>query len=169
MRVERRRLVVVVVVSLVLVAAIWLLFFRGSDEERVRAAIVRMAAAVRVDPAETNPIVRNARIKGELQEVSTQDVRFEIPELTDLHEGRGRLADVATQASLVYATAEVTMSELRVELDPAMRSASVTATATLTGARHGGVVERDRRHVTFHLRDDGGWRVDELRVSPRQE
>lgn len=149
--------------------AIYALFFRGSDDERIRAQLTRLANAVRVDGTPVNPIVRNANLKSEFAEIFTKDVAIDVPELTSLRSGRGPLADVATQAASFYATAQIDFASVRVDLAPDARSADVVAIATLTGARQGGETERDVRRVSLRFdKVDGEWRIASLTVSPRE-
>jgi len=167
--VDRRRAIVVALVSLLAIAAVWFFFLRRSDDEAViRAQIDRLARAVQVDPQESL-LARRARVQGELDDVLTKDVSFDVPELTDQHSDRAALVGVATQAAAIWSTADVSISDVRVTLSPSKKNATVTATATLVGTRRDGGQERDRRAVGFELRVDDGWRISAIHVSPRQE
>lgn len=163
-----KRTLAIVVGSFAVGALLWFLFFRSSDEEAVRAAIAKLAAAVKVIPGE-NPVLRGARIKGEFDDVLAKDVAVSIPELTEVTRGREPLVGVAVQAASVYEKAEVGVSMSHVQLDDAKTSATVDATATLSAVR-AGTSERDVRKVAFALKKtNDGWRITEITVWPRSD
>jgi len=173
--VGRARVVVLVAAAIVVAAAIaWWAWPRDTPETRIRAQLARLARAVHVDPAES-PLARRARIGGELEEVLSKEVVYDVdePSLPGLGSGSGRgaLADLATQAAAAWTDADVDLSDVRVTVAPSLRSATVDATATLAGTRRDGSgSEHDRRDVTFELRlIDGEWRVSAIHVSARRE
>jgi hypothetical protein len=153
--------------------AIYLLFFRGSPEERIRGQLARLAHTVEVDPgAPENPIARLGRIRGELKELFVEQPSIDIPELTTLGSSstRNDLADLAAQAPQAWSSVKIDFASTRVTLDASKKSADVTTIATLTGARAGGEPTRDVRRVVLRFElVDGEWRIGSLKVAPREE
>jgi hypothetical protein len=164
-----KRTVGIAIVAIGVAIAIWALFFRGSEEDRIRAAIVKAAAAVKVVPGE-NPVMRAARVKGDMADVIAKDVAFSVPELpsSDQGVGKGRdpLVGAAISIASVFEEADVTVVFSQVTIDPGGSSASATTTVTLSGLR-GGQRERDIRKVSFVLRKEGEWRISEITVYPK--
>lgn len=149
--------------------AVWALFLRGgSDDDAVREAVRRTAAAVKVVPGE-NPVMRATRVRSELIETIAPDVSINIPELTEVTRGRDPLIGVAIAAAQAWERADITISFGKVQLDPG--TAFVSATATLNATPHGGstAADRDTRRCSFRLeKRDGTWRIYELTVFARE-
>jgi hypothetical protein len=163
----KRTVGIAIVVTAALIA-VWALFFRGSEEDRVRAAIMKAASVVKVVSGE-NPIVRAARVKGDLVEVVEKDVSYTVPDLPGEGVGKGRDPLIAAAVSIasVYEEAEVTVAFGDVTIEPSGKGAAATTTVTLS-AQRGGRRERDVRKVSFALRKDGEWKIAELTVYPKE-
>jgi hypothetical protein len=99
-----------------------------------------------------------------MQEVVRDDVQVTVEELNIDVRGREKLEDDAAKAGLAYSDAECTFIGTKIEIDPAKTFAKVDATALVT-AKSGGERKVDKRDVHFLLRNDGGWKIDTLRVS----
>jgi hypothetical protein len=148
--VSKRTIGIAIVIAAAAVA-LWAIFFRGSDEDRIRAVIVKAATAVRVVEGE-NPVLRAARVKGDLGETLDRDVAFTVPELNASGEGVGKGRDAAVAAAL----------------SAGGLWASAQTTVTLSAIR-GGQRERDVRQVSFELRKlDGEFRIVAVTVQPRE-
>lgn len=162
----KRTLGIAIVVTAAIIA-VWALFFRGSEDDKVRAAIVKAATAVRVLSGE-NPVMRAARVKGDLVDVVEKDVAYTVPDLPGEGVGKGRdpLIGAAISISSVYEEAEVTVVFSKVTIEPGGNGASATTTVTLS-AQRGGQRERDVRKVSFGLRKDGDWKISEVTVYPK--
>ncbi|MGZ3416456.1 MAG: hypothetical protein ACXVEF_04115 [Polyangiales bacterium] len=156
----------IAIVGIAVTIIIWALFFRGSEEDRIRAAIVKAAAAVKVIPGE-NPVMRAARVKGDLVDVMEKDVAFSVPELNDVGKGRDPLVGAAISISSVFEEADVNVVFSQVTIEPGGHSAAATTTVTLSAMR-GGQRERDVRKVSFVLRKDAEWRISEVTVYPKE-
>jgi hypothetical protein len=168
--VSKRTIGIAIVIAAAAVA-LWAIFFRGSDEDRIRAVIVKAATAVRVVEGE-NPVLRAARVKGDLGETLDRDVAFTVPELNASGEGVGKGRDAAVAAALsaggLWSSAEVSIAFSRVTVDPGGNTASAQTTVTLSAIR-GGQRERDVRQVSFELRKlDGEFRIVAVTVQPRE-
>lgn len=139
------------------------LFGRASDEERIRQQLDRFAHVVGVDGQE-NPIFRLSRLNKEFDTLVTPDVRAHVPELTSLQQGRGPLAKVAAHAGSYFQSADVSLSDVSIEVSKDRLRASSRGRAKLL-AQQGGQMRRDERRVDFTLsRSDGEWLIDSLRV-----
>lgn len=160
------RRVVIVIASVGLALLAWALFFRGSDEDAVRATLKRAADAVKVVNGE-NPVMRATRVRSELVELLAPDVAVNIPELTDVTKGRDPLIGVAIGAAQLWTSAEISVAFSRVQVDGDSAFADVTATLSAVG--HGGGSERDVRKCSFRLlKRDGRFRISEVTVYPRE-
>ena len=166
LRVMPKRAIGIAIVGVLLAIGIWALFSRGSEDDRIRQAIVKAAGAVKVVSGE-NPVMRAARVKGDLVEVMEKDVSFSVPELNDVGKGRDALIAAALGLGSVFEEADVTVVFSQVAIDPGGAGAAATTTVTLSSIR-GGQRERDVRRVSFVLRKDGDWRISEVTVYPKQ-
>src|SRR5947209_1477386 len=123
---SRRTMIVAAAAISVLAVVAWLVF-SPTEEQRIKAQLVRLATAVRLTADDTNAITRGARIRSELEAVLDPNVRLSIPEVTSLRSGRQELATTATAASAYLRTFEVTLDELEIKLDEPKTSAKVAA------------------------------------------
>jgi hypothetical protein len=162
-----KRWLAIAAVVLGLGAVLYAVFAAPSDEEEIRAQLDRLALVVGVTADEKNPVIRGARLKREFAEIFTEDVAVSIPELTSLRSGRDELAAVGARAGTYFQTADVSISQIDIEIDGAKTRAQVRSVATLTGSR-GGELERDERRVRFEfVQRDGDWLIDAVRVGSR--
>jgi hypothetical protein len=163
-----KRTVGIAIVVTAAIIAVWALFFRGSEEDKIRAAIVKAATAVKVISGE-NPVMRAARVKGELVEVLEKDVAYTVPDLPAEGVGKGRdpLIGAAISMASIYEEAEVTVLFSKVTIEPGGNGASAITTVTLS-AQRGGQRERDVRKVSFALRKDGDWKISEVTVYAKE-
>src|SRR5512143_947414 len=81
---------------------IYVTLTRGSEEDKIRAVLSRLAKVVAVKK-DDNLLSRNARLKSELKELVTDDVRVDVAELNIGVTGRQKLAEDATKAGAIYA------------------------------------------------------------------
>ncbi len=167
----RLRPIVIAVGSLVLALGIWAIFFRGSDEDAVRKVVARLSTIAKVDGVE-NPVMRATRVRSEVHEVFAPDAKAIISELSEAPLGRDGVLGAAMQAPQLWATVDLSISGVRVQIDPPLgagvkKSARVDALALLSGARHGGTNDRDTRRIAVRLEErDGAFRIVELTVYP---
>ncbi|XXX74391.1 nuclear transport factor 2 family protein [Sorangium sp. So ce134] len=145
------------------------LLLSPSEEDRIRDRLAQLAAAVRIDDGERNPLVRHGRVRKEFAEIFTKEASARVVEIGDRLSGRDDLAAAATQAAVVYQTADVSFGDTEIQVDPAGMTAEVTATATVTGARHGQPARRDELPVALRLEKvDGDWKIVSAIVHPRR-
>jgi uncharacterized protein (TIGR02246 family) len=141
------------------------IFFASSDEDQIEERLLRLADAVRVDSDELSPLTRAARVRDEFSEIFTEDARAAVAELDEDLEGRSAIIAAATQLGVAYQSATVDLSAIKVKIDGA--AAEVKATATVTGAKHGAAMSREKRRTSFQMRKaDGDWRIASAVVSP---
>jgi hypothetical protein len=148
---------------------LYVTFFRASDEDRIRGVLDRLAKAVAVK-RDDNAIARAARVKSELKELVTDDVRADVSELRVGVTGRAKLVEDATKLGLVYQEASVSFTNAVIKIDDAKTTAKADVTGVVT-ATSGGERKTDKRDVHFLLRkEDGAWRVTTIDVmEPRTE
>jgi len=148
--------------------AIYALFFGSSDEDEIRELLEQLEDAVAVKEAGGNIVVRAAHIKKEFAEIFIKEVSFSIPELTRTPKGRVELAKLAANAPQLWATANVDLGGLTIEVDDQGVSGVAHGQATLTATRHNGQLERDDRTVSLRLdKIEGDWRIVNVSVSPK--
>jgi len=153
--------------AVVAVVVIWMTFFKSSDEQAIQAVLARLAKAVMVKEGDT-VISRNARLKSELADIVSDDVRVDVTELHMGVTGRARFVEDATKAGLMYSKATVEWTNTRIKLDEGGSVAKVDATGLVTGD-NGGQPRSDKRDVHFLLRkDDGKWRITTIDVAAPQ-
>lgn len=151
------------------VLGVYALLFSPSEEDRIRERLVQLADAVRVDDRELNPLVRHGRIRKEFAEIFVKEAHVSVPEVRGRLTGRDELVAAATQAATVYQSAEVSFGDAEIRIDPAGMTAEVSATATVSGARHGQAVRRDELPVAIQLEKlDGDWKITSAKVARRE-
>lgn len=142
----------------------WAIFGGTSEEEKIRAQLDRLVLVLGVS-GEENVVFRGTRLRKEFAELMVERVSVHVPELTSLGQGRDPLAGIAARAGVYFRTAEITLSDVDIQLGPGETTATVKSRATLTGDRGRGP-ERDERRVTFSMsKVDGEWLVDRITVS----
>ena len=162
----RSRIVALAALAAALLAiAIWF-FTRPSDEQKIRAQVARVAAAVKVTEDDTNPLFRLARIKDIFRDTLDKNAHVslaDVPTLPRSGSGRDQLAETATQATAVFLTADVDLSGVDVKLDDARLQAEVKAKATLVAVGRDGKLRRESRAVDFHVvLMEGTWRITSI-------
>ncbi|WP_437875359.1 nuclear transport factor 2 family protein [Sorangium sp. So ce513] len=151
------------------VLAVVALLFSPSEEDRIRARLTQLEDAVRIDDGAHNPLVRHGRVRKEFAEIFTKEASARIVEIGNRLGSRDELTAAATQAAVVYQTADVSFGDTDIQVDPAGMTAEVTATATVSGARHGQPVRRDEVPVALRLEKvDGDWKIVSATVHPRR-
>jgi hypothetical protein len=135
-----------------------------SEEEKIRQQLHHFAHVLGVDASE-NPVFRLGRLNKEFQTLLTDNVHVRVRELTSLERGRKGLAAVAARGGPEIAGAEISLSDLDIEIDSQETGAKVKCLASLT-AEQGGQPRRDERRVDFVLaKVDGDWLIDSIVVS----
>jgi hypothetical protein len=148
------------------VALVYAVFFWPSEEDAIRKVVLRLADAVEVKDAAQNPAIRMLHLRSELAEVLSEEIRADIPELSEPLQGRREITALAAAAGNRWATARVSLDSMRIEIDKPSKHATVRATATLTASEHGGQLRRDTRATTFELDQvDGRWWVTSIGVA----
>jgi hypothetical protein len=136
----------------------------ASEASRLSAKSERLARAASFDRTRESPDQRRTRLAEELDELGSDDVTLEVPELAAIPRGRLALVELGGDLSDVS----------RVELELSDISAEVTGEAASVKARvrslivSGGIERRDQRPVTLRwTRRAGRWRVTSIEVAPR--
>jgi hypothetical protein len=148
---------------------LWALFAGDTDEEKIRARLGRLAAAVSVEGEGQNPVFRVAHLNQEFSELFTEDASVSIPELSEVRSGRQGLAALAGRATRYVEALDVSFEDIAVQLNTP-KAAQVRARAKLDAVRPGGRPERDERQVSFRFVDQGGaWLIASVRAEPKAE
>jgi hypothetical protein len=150
-------------------ATIYFVFFAGSDEEKIRTTVDRLAHAVEVRADDTNALTRAARVKRALDDLVDEDVRLSVPEL-GARQGRSGLVELGSQVTLAYSKVTIDPHDLTIKLDPSKTTAKVGGRATVRGTTSMGDDRRDERAFDLLMRKDGGsWKVTSITVWPPGE
>jgi hypothetical protein len=158
-----KRWMVAAACAVVAVIVLWLTLFRASEEEKVKKTLNRLVKTVMVKEGD-NIISRTARLKSELAEIVSDDVRIDVPDLHIATTGRREVVEKAAQAGVMFSSADCELTNAKVQIDEGATTAKVDAIAVFTGVR-GGERRVDKRDVHFLLRkDDGHWRVTTIDV-----
>lgn len=157
-----KRWMVAAACAVVGAVVLWFTLFRASEEDQIKMTLGRLVKTVMVKEGD-NVISRTARIKSELAEIASDDVRIDVPDLHIATTGRREIVEKAAQAGVVFTSADCELTNMRIQIDEGATTAKVDALAVFTGVRRG---ERriDRRDVHFLLRKDGHWRVTTIDV-----
>ena len=158
-----KRIAFVVLVALA-VGGVVMWMRSGSDEERIRGQLTRLAAALRMEEG-TNALMRAGKMRSEMGAIFDEDVRANVPELpVALPNKRSELADTATQLSMMFRSIDVDFSDIEVKLDDARQTARVGATVKLSSTGRAGPT-RDSRATDFLFnKRDGTWRIASVTV-----
>jgi hypothetical protein len=152
-----------VVIGLAFVAAAlvtYLVFFRVSDEEKIRRNLDALADAVRIEPRERDPAARPLRIRRTFQRVLAPRVQIAIEGIVEDAHPPDELAGMAISAAETFADLTVRFERLEVHVDGGANSASAVAVAIVTGTDHDGDAHREVRPIRmrFAVVDDA-WRM----------
>jgi hypothetical protein len=159
-----KRWIAVVAVVLGLGGILLAIFLAPNDEEKIRGQLDRLGQSASVDPEEKNPVARGIRIKKDFEDIFTENVAVSAPELASPGKGRDGVVSAATRAGTYYQNADISFSNVKVELDGSKSRAKVNAVATLTGSR-GGELQHETRDVIFDFaKYDGDWLIDSVTV-----
>lgn len=154
------------VVVVAVVVAVYALFFMSSEEEQIRGRLDQLAEAVRIEEGELNPLVRQGRVREELEDLFTKGASASVAELEDDLQGRDAIISAAIQLAVVYQSAHVSFGDVKVRIDAGGKAAKVSAVARVTGASHGQPSQREKRRVAFQLeKGEGGWRIASATVA----
>lgn len=133
---------------------------KPSDEEAIRGTLVRLAKAIELRDANTNPLLRKARLDSEFKAIFDEDVRVHIDDLPHVPTGRAALAGYAAQGALALSSFSVDFDHVEVKLDDAKQSAMVNAVANVAATQHGAGGRRGERAVSFRFaRLEGAWKI----------
>ncbi len=163
--VSRRTLAIIVLAASA--AALGWLIFGGSDEERIRAQLIKLCDAVGTREGEALPF-RTARLNGAFTELLQPDVTFDAPEL-ERAQGIRQLSLLASSGPRLFGQFSVSLEQTEISLDQKAKQARATALVLLTGDG-GGELRRDRRTVQFQLsKADGDWKVYGIQVAAKTD
>lgn len=158
------RKVLAVVGALGLALVVYGLFFWSNDEDLILERLDELTAAIAVTEGNTNPAIKAMQLKGAFQEIFTESVQVDIPELNRGSQiDRGELAKGGASLAGRFKSVGVGLSSVDVQISG--DTATVQARAELNGADYSGRPRRDVRDVTFgFVEQDGEWRISSVEV-----
>jgi hypothetical protein len=148
--------------ALVAVVVVAIVVFTPTEEDRVKQAVTRFAKVVEPRPNE-NPAFALGRINDTFKEVLDDRVEIAVPELPEIPADRKSLAQLAMQGGARYGEVSIEVSDVRVKIDEGKTRAQVDCVAELR--EKGGQGRRDRRRVSFGLRNGDRWRITSIHVA----
>src|SRR5262245_50372411 len=101
----------------------WALFGGGGDEKRILEKLMKLEETVHLEEESRNPVMRLARVRGELKEIVQSTVLVEIPEAPPFKAGRDGLAELATSESTWFRSADVRFDAIDVKVSDDKQSA----------------------------------------------
>lgn len=135
-------------------------FFRQSDEGRIRRQLTALSAAVRVEEGPGNPVLRAAHLKDAFSRVFAPRVELDVADLARETTGREDLVALTLGAEAHLRAAGLDFTSVRVQLEEPPVSARITGTATASGVEGDGRVHVERREFTMRFdKVDGVWRI----------
>lgn len=161
----------ILALAAILVAAIgYVVFFRASDEDRIRQKLGALEAAVKSGASEPNLAVRSLRIQQSFARIFAPRVRTDIPQLEAGDTPREELVALVASGEERLPGLDVAFSRVHLEVDGRAKPprADVDALATLTGTDRGDLTKmRSVYQVTLHFeKSEGEWRINRIAAAP---
>ncbi len=152
--------------AIIAATIVYALFFRASDEDRIRQKLAAIEAAVTSRGSASEAAARPLRIQQAFARIFTPRVQVDVPEIEAGDTPREELAELVASSEGQIQGLDVAFTRVHLEIDrraPPPR-ADVDALATLTGTERGeGVRRRNVYQVTLHLEAiQGEWRVTRI-------
>ena len=151
-----------VILALVGIAAAYVLFFRKSDEDRIRGKLAALSETVGKDAGE-DLVRRAARIERAFPHLFTKEVDLHIPDVAEGRQTRPALVALAAGAAGSAGRIDLHFSRVHVEIERPERRAWVTADAELLGTDRDGDAYRESRPLTlrFDMEEDE-WKIADV-------
>ena len=147
-------------------AIVYALFFRATDEDRIRQKLTALEAAVKSGTSTPEVAARPLRIQQAFARIFAPRVRVDAPEIDSGDKPREELAALVSSGEERIHGLEVAFSRVHLEIDPRAQppGADVDALATLTGTDRGAVTRRrDIYQVTLHFeKNKEEWRITRI-------
>lgn len=140
------------------------LFAPASDEEQILAVLDALAGSISFAEPIANPVVWGLQLNGKLEELMSENVQVRIAEVrASIPSQRSKLGPAAGLVLQRYSSLDVTISGADITIQG--ETATVSATARVSG-RVGGGFKSDNRELSFGLvRDQGDWRVHSVQAA----
>lgn len=147
------------VLALVAIAATYVIFFRKTDEDRIREKLRALAEAVAKDEGE-NELIRAMRVEKAFTRIFTREVEIKVPEISEGKKARHDLATLTVGAGHAASKIGLRYESVRIEVDRPMSRAWVTGRAVISGARRGGFAEGESRDFVMRFdREEEEWKI----------
>ena len=159
--------VVAATLAAIVVAALgYVLFFRASDEDRIRQKLTALEGAVKSGASASEIAARPLRIQQAFARIFTPRVRVDIPELEEGDRPREDLAKLVASSEGRIHGLDAAFSRVHLEIDPRAQPprADVDALATLKGTSRGDGMRRSNVYqVTLHFEEiEEEWRISRI-------
>jgi SnoaL-like domain len=145
---------------------VYALFFRASDEDRIRQKLAALEVAMKSGTSEAEAAMRPLRIQKAFASIFTPRVRADIPGVEAGDTPREELAALASSTAAQVSGLDVAFNQVHLEIDARAQPprADVDALATVTGTTNGDVMKRRSIYqVTLHLEKlEGEWRISRV-------
>jgi hypothetical protein len=145
---------------------VYALFFRASDEDRIRQKLAALEVAMKSGASQSEAAARPLRIQKAFASIFTPRVRADIPGVEAGDTSREELAALASSTAAQVNGLDVAFNQVHLEIDARALPprADVDALATVTGTTPGEAMNRRSVYqVTLHLEKiEGEWRVSRV-------
>lgn len=145
-------------------------FGAESDEERIRARLIELEDAVRVE-GQVNPLVRTSQVNKAFKEIFTeharitfsQDAKELYPQVINIRSGRAELSKAASQGTAFLQRFDVDFGSIEIQLT-GDSGAEVDTIAAINALDKGARGNTEKRDVSFVFFKDDEWRIDSIAV-----
>lgn len=152
----------IVGLALVAIAATYVIFFRKTEEDRIREKLRALAEAIGKSEGE-NEMLRAMRVEKAFGRIFMRDVDLQISETREGKHPRHELATLTVGAGHVASKISLRYESVRIEVDRPVSSTShgwVTGTAIITASRNAGGGDSETREVVIRFdREEEEWRI----------
>lgn len=148
--------------ALFAVAAVYVVFFRKTEEDRIKAQLVALAEAVHKEPGE-NEMLRAMRVEKAFVHLFTKDVELSIPEVSSGRRARHELATLTVGAGHAASKIGLSYEGLHIEIEKPAARAWVSCTAVVSATlREGGGRLESREVVLRFVKEEDEWHISSV-------
>jgi len=162
--------IAIALASIVAAMIVYALFFRTSEEDRIRQKLTALEAAVKSGASTSEIAARPLRVRESFARIFAPRVQVDVPEIAVGDRPREELAELVASSEGRVHGLNVAFTRVHLEIDPRAQPprADVDALATVRGSSRGEGMKRSNVYqVTFHLEEtQEEWRITRIAAAP---